>query len=726
MAVDDLDEPAVERVAPRVVRAADRRRRRSARSPRPSRVPRCRHVLWNARDRAVVRRARRGSTGRRSCTRGSRRARRAPPRGPATCQTRDQSRSSSRSRNSRDEVALLRDEPSSRTSTQHRSVTVASHPSGASPWSSTSPTSSSASPTPFPSATAVVCGDRRLTYAELDDRANRCRARAARGSASAPATTSGCYLHNVRRAPRGDARLLQAARGADQRQLPLRRRRARVPRRRRGPRRARCASRGARGRASTSPAIVEVARCASPTRRPGVRGRCSPRRRRRATSAPVRRRPLRPLHGRHDRPAEGCGVASGGHLLRRARRREPRRPADRATRRRSARDVLAEPGQRVAPFLAAGRSRPGRVRRAVARAARARERAVVGARHAARRRHGRALRRAARWTWRTCSTSSSASASACSPSSATRAARPLLDDAATRTRTGWDTSSLRLLGSGGSILSGDVKDGLLAALPSVAVVIEAIGSSESPAQAVAVVDRAAVRAVRSRCAFAPKAETMVVDDELRPIPAGSGMVGRLATRGRVPIGYYERSRALGAHVRRDRRRALVAARRHGDDRRRRHRPPARARLAVHQHRRREGVPRRGRGGAEDAPARVRRGRRRRSRTRSGGSGSSRSSRPTDPGTPPTLDDAATRTAGRRLAGYKVPRALHRRRRGPPQPGRQARLRLGRLLLTTDLASVTASDAQYLTPKPLSETQQELGVARRRGRWCRRGRCRRGA
>jgi len=32
---------------------------------------------------------------------------------------------------------------------------------------------------------------------------------------------------------------------------------------------------------------------------------------------------------------------------------------------------------------------------------------------------------------------------------------------------------------------------------------------------------------------------MVLDDELRPIPAGSGRVGRLATRGRSPIGYYK-------------------------------------------------------------------------------------------------------------------------------------------------------------------------------------------
>ena len=67
-------------------------------------------------------------------------------------------------------------------------------------------------------------------------------------------------------------------------------------------------------------------------------------------------------------------------------------------------------------------------------------------------------------------------------------ARPLL--AALEANPGrWDTSSLRLLGSGGSILSGDAKDALMRALPSVLCIVEGIGSSESPAQAVAVTMR---------------------------------------------------------------------------------------------------------------------------------------------------------------------------------------------------------------------------------------------
>jgi acyl-CoA synthetase (AMP-forming)/AMP-acid ligase II len=64
-----------------------------------------------------------------------------------------------------------------------------------------------------------------------------------------------------------------------------------------------------------------------------------------------------------------------------------------------------------------------------------------------------------------------------------------------------------------------------------------MGSSESPAQAVAVTSRNAH--VASTLTFAAKAETIVVDDDLRPLPAGHDLVGRLATRGRVPVEYYK-------------------------------------------------------------------------------------------------------------------------------------------------------------------------------------------
>jgi 3-oxocholest-4-en-26-oate---CoA ligase len=99
-----------------------------------------------------------------------------------------------------------------------------------------------------------------------------------------------------------------------------------------------------------------------------------------------------------------------------------------------------------------------------------------------------------------------------------------------------DTSSVLLLGSGGALLSGKVKDRLMAAMPSVLAITEAIGSSESPVQALSLTRRGDGPSESLR--FMAKAETMVVDDDLRPVRPGSGEVGRLATRGRVPLGYY--------------------------------------------------------------------------------------------------------------------------------------------------------------------------------------------
>jgi acyl-CoA synthetase (AMP-forming)/AMP-acid ligase II len=101
----------------------------------------------------------------------------------------------------------------------------------------------------------------------------------------------------------------------------------------------------------------------------------------------------------------------------------------------------------------------------------------------------------------------------------------------------FDVSSVRLLGSGGAMLSGDVKSALLEEFPAVLAISEAIGSSEAPVQAASVVTRSGV-APRS-LHFSARPETAVFDDAWRRVAPGSGEVGRLATRGRVPLGYYK-------------------------------------------------------------------------------------------------------------------------------------------------------------------------------------------
>ena len=102
----------------------------------------------------------------------------------------------------------------------------------------------------------------------------------------------------------------------------------------------------------------------------------------------------------------------------------------------------------------------------------------------------------------------------------------------------YDTSSILMLGSGGSILSGDVKDRLFASMPNAMILTEAIGSSESPAQALAITVRGSGPAPTLRFTADPDTTT-VFDDDFRPIDLGSGIAGRLATSGRVPLYYHK-------------------------------------------------------------------------------------------------------------------------------------------------------------------------------------------
>ena len=74
----------------------------------------------------------------------------------------------------------------------------------------------------------------------------------------------------------------------------------------------------------------------------------------------------------------------------------------------------------------------------------------------------------------------------------------------------YDTTSVLMLGSGGSIMSADVKARLLDGFPSVMVLMEAIGSSESPAQALSITARG--QGVGPALRFAAEERTTVFDE----------------------------------------------------------------------------------------------------------------------------------------------------------------------------------------------------------------------
>jgi fatty-acyl-CoA synthase len=94
----------------------------------------------------------------------------------------------------------------------------------------------------------------------------------------------------------------------------------------------------------------------------------------------------------------------------------------------------------------------------------------------------------------------------------------------------YDLSALRVIASGGAILSPALKARLAALLPRVTVV-DGFGASESGSSG-----RLVGRGEGGPPRFSMSEDTAVLDDDLKPVPVGD--VGRLARRGHVPLGYW--------------------------------------------------------------------------------------------------------------------------------------------------------------------------------------------
>ena len=112
-------------------------------------------------------------------------------------------------------------------------------------------------------------------------------------------------------------------------------------------------------------------------------------------------------------------------------------------------------------------------------------------------------------------------------------ARPLAEVLAASS---YDTSSLLVIGSGGATFSEMVKDELRAKLPNV-VLIDGFGGSEVGRQGNAMPPTNNGRRPGPR--FQMDETTAVLGEDRRPLPAGSSAVGTLARRGRIPLGYYK-------------------------------------------------------------------------------------------------------------------------------------------------------------------------------------------
>jgi acyl-CoA synthetase (AMP-forming)/AMP-acid ligase II len=113
-------------------------------------------------------------------------------------------------------------------------------------------------------------------------------------------------------------------------------------------------------------------------------------------------------------------------------------------------------------------------------------------------------------------------------------ARPLVDALDSAEGEALDVSSCRVLLSGGAILSPSVKQALVERLPGT-LVVDGYGASETGGQGQSIT--VAGSEISGSPRFSMDADTMVLTDEFTP--AAAGVVGKLARRGHVPLGYYK-------------------------------------------------------------------------------------------------------------------------------------------------------------------------------------------
>jgi 3-oxocholest-4-en-26-oate---CoA ligase len=121
-----------------------------------------------------------------------------------------------------------------------------------------------------------------------------------------------------------------------------------------------------------------------------------------------------------------------------------------------------------------------------------------------------------------------------------------LDDAGTT----HDLSSLIAVVSSAALFSAPVKDQFFAHLPNI-MITDAIGSSEGGNNGMTVVS-AGNTAMKSGPTVHLLGETVVFDEDLNPVEPGSGVIGKIARSGDIPVGYYndpEKTAEVFIHVR---------------------------------------------------------------------------------------------------------------------------------------------------------------------------------
>jgi acyl-CoA synthetase (AMP-forming)/AMP-acid ligase II len=115
-------------------------------------------------------------------------------------------------------------------------------------------------------------------------------------------------------------------------------------------------------------------------------------------------------------------------------------------------------------------------------------------------------------------------------------ARPLVE-ALEAPGASYDVSSMLAVVSTAAIFSPTVKDAFFRRLPNL-VITDAIGASETGSNGLVLVQPDQT-AMKGGPTVQPIAGSVVLDDDLKPVVPGSGVVGKLARMGDIPVGYYK-------------------------------------------------------------------------------------------------------------------------------------------------------------------------------------------
>lgn len=114
-------------------------------------------------------------------------------------------------------------------------------------------------------------------------------------------------------------------------------------------------------------------------------------------------------------------------------------------------------------------------------------------------------------------------------------ARPMLDRLIARHES-LDVSSLISIASSAAIFSQSIKDEYLDIMPNV-MIIDSVGATETGLTGVAMVAKG--DEMKGGPTIKPGAEAIVLDDDFNVVQPGSGVIGRIARSGHVPLGYFK-------------------------------------------------------------------------------------------------------------------------------------------------------------------------------------------